>query len=134
MTKNKLYTILLVACSVGFAYLIYSIHQSYSSNFTVCMIKNITGFPCPSCGTTRAVSLIWQGKLVQSLAVNPLGIVVFILMIVAPIWILFDLLLKKETFYNFYKKTEVTLKNKWLAIFLIVLIVLNWFWNIKKGL
>lgn len=134
MTKNKLYTILLVACSVGFAYLIYSIHQSFNSNFTVCMIKNVTGFPCPSCGTTRAVSLIWQGKLVQSLAINPLGIVVFILMIVAPIWILFDLLLKKETFYNFYKKTENTLKTKWLAIFLIVLIVLNWFWNIKKGL
>jgi hypothetical protein len=98
------------------------------------MIKNVTGYPCPSCGTTRAVRLLWQGNILESLAMNPFGILVFIIMILAPIWIGFDLLFKKQTFLNFYNKVEITAKTKWIALIFVLLVVLNWIWNFKKGL
>jgi len=65
---------------------------------------------------------------------NPFGIIVAILMVIAPIWILFDIITKKDTFYFWYKKTEEIIQIKWIAITLIILVLLNWIWNIYKGL
>jgi hypothetical protein len=36
--------------------------------------------------------------------------------------------------YNFYNQTELVLKRKWIAIPAILLVLLNWIWNIAKGL
>jgi hypothetical protein len=51
-----------------------------------------------------------------------------------PIWIVFDLLFKKESFYKYYQKAEAIMKTKWVAILLIILVIINWIWNIKKEL
>ncbi len=134
MTKNKLYSLLLIACLAGFIYLFYNIHTLQSQTFRVCIIKNVTDYPCPSCGTTRAVTLLLKGKFIESLVLNPIGIVVTIIMIIFPIWILIDIIFKKETFYFWYKKAEGTIRKPWLASILIVLVLLNWIWNIYKHL
>ncbi len=134
MKKNKLYSILLIASIVGFAYLFYKINYSESSHLSFCMIKNVTGYACPSCGTTRAVQLFLQGNFAASLQMNPFGIIVATLMIISPIWILFDIITKKETFYFWYKKLEEIIRIKWIAITLIILVLLNWIWNIYKDL
>jgi hypothetical protein len=134
MTKNKLYTFVFIACFFGLAYLFYQIKYSESSHLMVCFIKNVTGYSCPSCGTTRAVQLFLQGNFVASLQMNPFGIIVAILIVIAPIWILFDVFTKKEAFYFWYKKTETIIRTKWIAIPLIILVLLNWIWNIYKGL
>lgn len=98
------------------------------------MVKNITGYPCPSCGTTRAIQLLLKNNWMASLQMNPFGIIVALIMVVVPFWIVFDLITKKETFFNAYKKAEAIIRTKKLAIFLIILVVLNWIWNIKKAL
>lgn len=134
MSKNKLYAFILIACLVGFLYLFYSINYSESSHLKFCIIKNATGYPCPSCGTTRAVKLFLKGYFYNSIQMNPFGILVSILMLVLPFWIVYDVITHKDTFYTNYKKTETILKTRWLAIMLIVLVLLNWIWNIKKGL
>jgi transposase-like protein len=134
MTKNKLYAIVFIACFFGLAYLFYKINYSESSHLTVCIIKNVTGYACPSCGTTRAVQLFLQRNFAASLQMNPFGIIVAILMVISPIWILFDIITKKETFYFWYKKAEEIIRIKWIAITLIILVIINWIWNIYKGL
>jgi len=134
MSKNKLYAIVFIACFLGFTYLFYKIIYSESSHLTFCMIKNVTGYACPSCGTTRAVQLFLQGNFAASLQMNPFGIIVATLMLIAPVWILFDLITKRETFYFWYKKTEAIIRTKWIAISLIILVILNWIWNIYKDL
>ena len=134
MTRNKLYSLLLIACLAGFIYLFYNIHTLQSERFRVCIIKNATGYPCPSCGTTRAVTLLLEGKIIESILLNPFGLVVAIIMAIFPIWILMDIILKKETFYFWYKKTEATIRKPWLASLLILLVLLNWIWNIYKHL
>jgi hypothetical protein len=75
-----------------------------------------------------------NGRFIESLVLNPIGIVVAIIMIIFPIWILIDIIFKKETFYFWYKKAEGTIRKPWLASILIVLVLLNWIWNIYKHL
>ncbi|MBC7524095.1 MAG: DUF2752 domain-containing protein [Flavobacterium sp.] len=134
MTRNKLYFVLLFASFIGFLYLFYTIQYSSNMSFNGCLIKKITGFPCPSCGTTRAVILIWQGQFLNSIYLNPFGIFVFIIMTLFPFWIFYDILFRKKTLFNSYIKTETIFKTKWIALLLIVLVLLNWIWNIKKEL
>jgi hypothetical protein len=134
MTRNKLYSLLLIACLAGFIYLFYTFHKSENDMFRVCIIKNATGFPCPSCGTTRAFALLLKGQLIESVLVNPFGILVAIIMTIFPIWVLMDVVLKNETFLKVYKKSEVIIRKPWLAIVLLFLVLLNWIWNIYKHL
>ena len=134
MTKNKLYSLLLIACLAGIGYLFYQIHSPQKELVHVCIIKNVTGYPCPSCGTTRAVVLILEGRIIESILLNPFGILVMIIMTIFPIWILKDVFLKKETFYIWFKRTEAAIRKPWLASILILLVLLNWVWNIYKHL
>ena len=103
-------------------------------DLTVCVFKRVTSFPCPSCGTTRAVSYLFNGEIVKSLFLNPFGIVVAGILVVSPGWIIWDTVAKKKSFYNFYIKTEKLIRKKEIAIPLIVLVILNWVWNIYKHL
>ncbi|HNP32809.1 MAG TPA: DUF2752 domain-containing protein [Flavobacterium sp.] len=134
MTRNKLYSLLLIACFAGFIYLFYRQYSSQNETLRFCIIKNVTGYPCPSCGTTRAVRLLLQGRIKESILLNPFGIIVAIIMTVFPIWVLTDIILKKETFFRWYKKIEATIRKPWLAVILIALVLLNWIWNIYKHL
>ena len=132
MSKNKLYSLLLIACSAGFIYLLYQLYYPESNTYSVCIIKNISGFPCPSCGATRAVQLLFKGDFMGSIFMNPFGIIISAILTLLPFWIVIDLILKKETFYTFYNKMECLLKQKKIAIPLIILVLLNLIWNINK--
>ncbi|WP_413789732.1 DUF2752 domain-containing protein [Flavobacterium aureirubrum] len=134
MSRSKLYSFLLIACFFGFIYLFYSVHHQEKESFRVCIIKNVTGIPCPSCGTTRAITLLFDGRIADSLAMNPFGLLVGMIMVVFPIWILIDIIFKKNTFFHSYKKWEQISSTKWLAALLVLLVILNWIWNIKKQL
>ena len=132
MTRNKLYLLFFIACFLGIIYLLYHLQDSENTHFGICIIKNVTGIPCPSCGTTRAVELLLQGNVLASLQMNPFGILVTLMMTIVPFWISFDLIFKKDTFYKSYIKIEKTIQIKWLAVILILLVILNWIWNIYK--
>lgn len=134
MTRYKLYSLLLIACLAGFIYLFYSIQKEQQETVGVCIIKNVTGYACPSCGTTRAVLLLFEGKITDSLLLNPFGIIVAFIMTVLPVWVLTDIVLKKETFFKAYKKIESIIRKPWLAIVLSLLVLLNWIWNLYKNL
>lgn len=134
MSKNKLYLIVLLACFSGYLYLFYTSHYSEDGQLSVCMIKNATGYPCPSCGTTRAVQALYKGDLIGSIKFNPFGLIVSSAMLFLPFWIGFDLATKRISFYTAYNKMEAILKQKKVAIPLIILVVLNWIWNIYKEL
>jgi hypothetical protein len=134
MTRNKLYSLLLIACLAGFIYLFYSVQNLRRETVGVCIIKNVTGYPCPSCGTTRAVMLLSNGKIIDSLLLNPFGVIVTVIMTIFPVWVLTDIVFKKETFFLAYKKAETVIRNPKIAIVLILLVILNWIWNLYKNL
>ena len=137
MKKNKLYKFIFLACFFGYFWLFFfssNYVKSSKIDYTICLFKRITSYPCLSCGTTRAISHFFNGHFLTSVLLNPLGIVVALIMIVSPIWIAIDWYTKKQKFYNFYIKVETLLKIRKVYILLILLLILNWIWNIKKQL
>ena len=136
MTRNKLYVILSTACATGYIWLLINYNQLVirSGEPGLCLFKRITSFPCPSCGSTRSVISVLKGDLAGALSWNPLGLIILTVLIVVPIWMLTDILLKQDRLFRFYNRAELFMRRKWIAIPAILLVLLNWFWNIYKGL
>ena len=68
LDRNKLYSILLIACVVGYIWLYYSITSNVTKNKSVevCLIKHATNIPCPSCGSTRSMISLTKGNFVEA--------------------------------------------------------------------
>jgi hypothetical protein len=136
LNSSKLYALLLFSCMAGYIWLYMGIKTNLTENKSVevCLIKHITNIPCPSCGSTRSVISIAKGNFNDAFLINPLGYVVAIIMILTPLWILIDFVLKKKTLFESYQKLEALLKKSIVAIPLIGLVTINWVWNLIKGL
>lgn len=135
MSRNKLYTLLLPACIAGYIWLGFSgkvIHQQRT--FRLCLWHAVTQLPCPSCGLTRSVVAILDGDWLLAAAINPLGFPVALFLLIAPLWILADLSVQGDTFFRWYKRSEHFLRRRPVAITLVLLLLINWVWNIHKEL
>ncbi len=42
------------------------------SAVTLCILRNVTGLPCPTCGSTRSVRALAAGRPIEALGHNPL--------------------------------------------------------------
>jgi hypothetical protein len=118
----------------GYAWLYVNAISTKTAHVEVCLIKKLTNVPCPSCGSTRSMLSILNGEYWQGLKWNPLGFISLIGLMVIPPWIVFDFLSKSGTFISLYYKIEKALQKKRVAIPLIVLMLINWWWNIYKGI
>jgi len=135
IAKKKLYILLAFALVVGYAWLAYNIfvvNAKGNDALSVCIIKSTTGIPCPSCGTTRSTLELFKGHLLKALYYNPLGLLIASILLVAPFWLLYDVLLGKSTFYAFYGNAERVINRRAVAYTLIALMLANWIWNIYK--
>ncbi len=108
---------------------LYKFHNPLHGH-TLCIFKNVTGIPCPACGSTRATVLLFQGQFWDSIMLNPLGIISNIIILIAILWMLTDILKNKNTFYPFLTK-DWSWKIKTIVF---VLLAINWVWNIHKDL
>jgi hypothetical protein len=61
-------------------------------HFTICLLKNLTGLPCPFCGGTRAASTLLQGHLAAAFALNPGA--VLLMLFALPGYLVYDKLLR----------------------------------------
>ena len=134
--RNLLYRFWFAVSLAGYFWIFASRNTSLSNEtlFKTCFVKNINQLPCPSCGSTRAVLSILNGNFQDAFIFNPLGFIVIFLLILVPLWIVKDWITRKKTFQNFYQKIECYLSNKRISLPFLGLIVLNWIWNINKGL
>ncbi len=55
-------------------------------------------------------------------------------MLLTPLWILYDKILGRESLLKCYIKAEKLIAKPSYLITLALIILINWFWNIKKGL
>jgi hypothetical protein len=136
MKKTPLYIGIIVICFIGYVWLFFnSYYQSTlaSQNVSFCLFKRMVGVPCPSCGSTGAILAVLQGDVYASLQLNPMGLMSFLAMVIIPLWVMFDSILKKDSFYVFYGYIETVCKNKKVAWTGVALVLLNWLWNIAKG-
>lgn len=137
MSKKNLYAFLLLFSLAGYIWIAWNVignsGKEYTANF--CLFKTVTHLPCPSCGTTRAIVLLVNGQIKNSFMTNPFGMLAAFALIIIPLWIILDIIRNKESFLKYYKLAEqVIIKNKWISITAIAVVLLNWIWNITKGL
>lgn len=135
----KLNYLILLICTFGYIWIFFNLPNKPSSTintigFNVCIFKNLTDLPCPSCGTTRAVSSILDGDFYISLKLNPFGIIVTSIILIFPFWIIYDLIFKKSSFEDWFLSLDIYFKKKWILLSFIFIVISNWVWNIYKGL
>ncbi|MEI7828135.1 MAG: DUF2752 domain-containing protein [Prolixibacteraceae bacterium] len=136
LNRNQFYLFLSLACLVGYLWLALVGRlkpEEIGSSYDVCLIRHFLHIPCPSCGSTRSVLALIHGDFEGGLYWNPLGFLILSVLIICPFWIGFDLVQKKDTLFAFFRLFENTLRHKWVAIPAIALLLLNWIWNILKG-
>jgi hypothetical protein len=135
INRNRLYTFLSLSCLAGYIWLFvtYRFFANSDNGVIVCLFRRVTGIPCPSCGSTRSALAFFNGEFLSSLYWNPIGVILAIIMLVTPVWISIDLVLKKDSLFIFFRKTELVFQKKYVAIPAVVLIMANWIWNIIKG-
>lgn len=97
---------------------------------TFCLFKSITGYPCPACGSLRASFKLFDGRIIESILINPLALISNVFFIFSMFWMVYDIFKNKESFLPFLKKNW----NKTSKIALFIIIIINWIWNIYKGL
>jgi hypothetical protein len=56
------------------------------------------------------------------------------ILVLSPLWIIFDLVGQKDTLFQTFNRAELIMRRKWVAVPAILLVILNWIWNIYKGL
>lgn len=129
--KNQLYILTGVICFLGGLWLVAARH--FGLHASVCPVKLISGYPCPSCGSTRSIHLLLEGRFVDAVLLNPLGLVSFSLFITVVLVLLMDTVMKSDIYYQAYQYVGKVLRDRRIfSTLLIVLVIANWIWNIYK--
>jgi hypothetical protein len=91
-----------------------------------CIFRKLTGIPCPTCGATRGVLALMDGRVFDAFFLNPLvaisALVFLVGGVVAPIWAW-----RSGKFPLFAVPIPI-----WLRISIVALILLNWIWLIAS--
>ena len=100
-----------------------------------CPIQRLTHLPCSACGTTRAIHLLLDGRLNESIQMNPLGLVIILLCLLTLVISVRDLLLQDWLLARVYNQLIKFIYYHKIAVIMIVgiLSLSNWYWNIYKG-
>lgn len=101
-----------------------------------CPIKLLLDVPCPGCGSTRAVSLLLEGSIRESVIMNPLGCLTVVALVGGLLTSLRDIICQDWLLLRTWAKLNAFILKYRIPIITIgaVLALLNWWWNICKGL
>jgi hypothetical protein len=134
-SARRLYGLMAVFCIVGYTWLYLHIDKSWSAHVgTVCILKKTTGIPCPSCGSTRSMLSLIHGDIAAAWFWNPFGFLILAGLLVVPLWLTHDVIRKQRTLMSAYRSIETLVQRKFVAWPLVIVVLLNWFWNIYKGI
>ncbi len=137
MSKNQLYFFIIAGFMIGTCWIYFQVYPTgFINSFPIkgCLIKNVTNFPCPTCGTSRAIVYLFHGNFIQSILTNPLGIISLMLILISVSIVIYDLLFQRNTLVILFKKAETLLVKKYIYLPLIFLLIVNWIWNNYKNL
>jgi len=124
--KNLIFVFSIIGAYIG---IFFSEYPNPQTHVSICVIHNLTGYPCPACGTGRGLVYIRYGEFTNAFLMNPLSYISLIMSLIALIWIVFDLIKKKNTFLTtFNKKIHPS-----IIILIIIFTICNGIWNIYKG-
>jgi hypothetical protein len=119
----------------GYAWIGWNLAAGHGHAPVLCLVKALTGIPCPSCGVTRSLVALAAGDVAGALGANPLGLLAAALLVALPVWMAADALRGTDSLFRAYAAGERCLAQKrWAAHAAVALVAANWIWNIAKGL
>ena len=92
---------------------------------SACWFRRLFGFPCPTCGGSRALLALLEGRLLAAIGWNPL---VTALLCIAPAWILARLLLGRSP--------SLELRTReWRALpaLIVLFVAIDWAYVLARG-
>lgn len=95
-----------------------------------CIFHRLTGVPCWGCGTVRVMQLLMHGKVMDALMLNPLSVVACLMVVAGMVIWWVDYFCHTHVLSSLSRKKLHPL----VVVALVVLVLLNWIWNIQKGL
>ena len=113
-----LFAVIIVFVWLAFVCLATYINFKLDKFVDLCLFKRMTGYPCPTCGTTRGVLSLMQGKFLEAWLFNPM---VFIIALFIFFNLLFKFIFAKKIKISFTKKEK---KIAWLIA--AILFFANW--------
>jgi hypothetical protein len=136
MKARTFYWLTTLLSGAGYAYLAFAFWaEKHAHQASFCIIKSVSGVPCPSCGSTRSVMALLEGQVEASLLDwNPLGWVIFLMLLIIPFWAIYDGLTNKISLFNAFQSMERQLRKNYFLIPFAGILALNWIWTITKGL
>jgi hypothetical protein len=96
--------------------------------FSLCVFKAVTGVPCFTCGSTRALTLLARLDLAGALAMNPLVASGALLLIP---WAAADLVLMPSRRAIVLELSPAAARAARIAA--VAAVVLNWLWLVAAG-
>lgn len=130
---NKFYLTAGLFIAAGWLWFLWSVNTGMHTGTSLCIFRNITGHPCPACGSTRSVQMIVSGELKDAFLFNPLGYIVATGMLLLPAWTLYDLITQRNSAYHAFLAFDRKVKERPLLLaFILIPIILNWIWNLNK--
>lgn len=131
LNKKSFYILLSSLAFGGYSWIIVNLLNYKKTDFSlsICTLKNISGIPCASCGTTRSILFFFRGEWLMALYYNPIGILIAIILCVLPFFLTYDIYTKKYNLYTKYKSINLT-KKFWIST--LTLFIFCWAWNIYK--
>lgn len=126
--KASFYRNILIVAILIAVYLLASYFVTGHTELTVCPSRMVFGLPCPGCGLSRAVNLLWKGDVGGAIAMNanvlvmvPLGIVAFMVLV-------YDICTHSSRLYAMYMWICAQLHG-WVLVVIfaieIVILILN---------
>ncbi len=88
----------------------------------VCPLRRFFGISCPTCGMTRSIVFLLQGRITDSVAMHRLGWLIFALIVVQIPYRIWCLARRRVASYR-PRLTECT------AVAFMLLLVLNWLFS-----
>lgn len=135
LSRNRLCLLLTLACLAGYGWLLFNyLFPAKGEATSVCLIRYVTNIPCPSCGSTRSVIALVNGHWFEAFYWNPIGLLLALIMVVAPLWMSYDWTVRRDSMWMVYIRIEAKLRQKYIALPAISLVLVLWIWNIYKGL
>jgi len=117
-----LFAVIIFLAWLSFVCLATYINFKLDKYVDLCLFKRITGYPCPTCGTTRGVLALLNGEFIKAWLYNPM---VFSIGLIVSLDLLFKFIFKRKIKISLSKNEK---KIVWIAGILIFFI--NWIYII----
>lgn len=133
MSEKKVYVLLTGVALLGYIYILIAFNGGVNEQVQLCMFHNVTGVPCPSCGTTRGMIQLLHGHFAEAFRMNALCYLQAFFLLILPLLLAVDLIWKQNTLYRFYERSLFFINKPLIAIGLIALLLINWIYLIYTG-